>query len=110
MSPPSAWHAATPAAANVSRNGKGTRARLSQQKTDNPKAADPSTVFIQILDRPARKLILRRGVSATEYFTYCNEVGCDVWDRLSSVTAAMREPMGLWLPESLRTPGTSEYV
>ncbi len=70
----------------------------------------PRTVFIQVLERPARKLILKRGSRATEYFAYCKEVGCDVWDTLSAVTDAIHEPMGLWLPESLRAPGTSEYV
>lgn len=68
------------------------------------------TVFVQVMDRPARKLILKRGKQATHYFEYCEEVGCDVWDELAAITGAIHEPMGLWLPEKLQRPGTSRYV
>ncbi len=68
------------------------------------------TVFVQVVDWPARKLIVRRGQKATHYFEYCEEVGCDVWEQLGAITEALNEPMGLWLPANLRTPGTSEYV
>ena len=37
-------------------------------------------VFIQVIEKPARKVIIKRGVKATEYFTYCEEVSCDVWE------------------------------
>ena len=67
-------------------------------------------VFIQVLDRPARKAVVKRGKKATHYFEYCEEVGCDVWDRLAAIPNALQEPMGMWLPESLRPSGTSEYV
>jgi AraC family transcriptional regulator len=69
-----------------------------------------NTVFVQVVERPARKLILKRGVKATHYFEYCEEVGCDAWDQLSGIPEALYEPAGLWLPDSLRKPGTSEYV
>lgn len=39
-------------------------------------------VFVQIIERPARKVLLKRGIKATEYFGYCEEVGCDVWPML----------------------------
>lgn len=68
------------------------------------------TVFVQVLDRPARKMIVRRGKEATEYFEYCEEVGCEVWDLLATVPGALQEPMGMWLPDNLRPPGTSKYV
>lgn len=68
------------------------------------------TVFVQVIERPARKLILKRGVKASHYFEYCEEVGCDVWNVLSGVKDALYEPIGMWLPESLRRPGTSEYA
>jgi len=70
----------------------------------------PATVFVQAVDWPARRMIVKRARRATHYFEYCEEVGCDVWDRLSAIERASQEPMGLWLPESLRAPGTSEYV
>ncbi len=70
----------------------------------------PNTVFVQILDRPARKLIVKRGSKATHYFEFCEEVGCDVWDQLAALKDTLHEPMGLWLPEKLQKPGTSKYV
>lgn len=69
-----------------------------------------NTVFVQVVERPARKLILKRGIKATHYFEYCEEVGCDVWGVLTSIKEAIYEPIGMWLPESLRRPGTSEYA
>ena len=68
------------------------------------------SVFVQVIERPARRLILKRGVKATHYFEYCDEVGCEIWEQLGAIEDALQEPMGLWLPASLRTPGTSEYV
>lgn len=67
------------------------------------------TVFVQVVDRPARKMILKRGVSATEYFEYCKEVGCDIWGLLVSVKEALNEPVGVWLPPRLVRKGSSEY-
>ena len=69
-----------------------------------------NTVFVQVLDRPARKMIIKRGKTATHYFEYCEEVGCDVWEQLGAIENALHEPMGLWLPDCLRRPGTSTYV
>ena len=67
-------------------------------------------VFIQIIRKPAHKVIIKRGVKAAEYFAYCEEAGCDVWGTLLSMDSLCGEPVCLWLPERLRTPGTSEYV
>jgi AraC-like DNA-binding protein len=72
--------------------------------------ANPHTVFVQVVDRPARKLILKRGVKADNYFDYCGEVGCDIWGELCSIKQALYEPIGMWLPENLRKPGTAEYA
>jgi AraC-like DNA-binding protein len=68
------------------------------------------TVFVQVIERPARKLILKRGRQANDYFEYCDEIGCDVWGILSSVKEALYEPIGMWLPEALRPAGTSVYA
>lgn len=68
------------------------------------------TVFVQVVERPARKLIMKRGIKATHYFEYCEEVGCDIWGILSSIKEAMYEPAGMWLPDKLIKPGTSKYV
>lgn len=69
-----------------------------------------NTVFVQVVERPARKLILKRGVKASHYFEYCEEVGCDIWDILSGIKEAMYEPVGMWLPDNMITPGTSKYI
>jgi AraC-like DNA-binding protein len=69
-----------------------------------------NTIFVQVVEKPVRKLILKRGVTATHYFEYCEEVGCDVWGILSSISEAIHEPLGMWLPERLRPRGTSEYA
>jgi AraC family transcriptional regulator len=68
------------------------------------------TVFVQVVDRPARKLILKRGVKATGYFEYCEEHGCDIDSYLGTIKDALNEPMGVWLPENLQRPGTSVYA
>lgn len=68
------------------------------------------TVFVQVLERPTRRMAVRRGRAATHYFEYCEEVGCDVWDRLAAIREARGEPLGMWLPEGLRPPETSPYV
>jgi len=67
-------------------------------------------VFIQVIEKPRRKVIVKRGVAATEYFSYCNEVGCDVWGILTSMKSLCGEPVCLWLPAAYIAPGTSEYV
>ncbi len=68
------------------------------------------TIFVQVVERPARKLILKRGIEASDYFAYCEEVGCEIWGLLSSIKSICDEPVGLWLPTNMRKPGTSEYV
>jgi AraC-like DNA-binding protein len=85
---------------------------LKLQKGEDNMCKNPNTntVFVQVIDRPARKLILKRGIKATHYFEYCEEVGCDVWNEVSSIKEAIYEPIGMWLPENLRKPGTSEYA
>ena len=72
--------------------------------------AEPKTVFIQVIRKPRRKVIIKRGVKADNYFDYCGEVGCDVWGVLLSMDSLCGEPVCLWLPKGYRLPGTSTYV
>ncbi len=67
-------------------------------------------VFIQVVEKPPRKVIIKRGINATEYWSYCEEVGCDVWGLLTSIKSISGEPVCLFLPEELRNPVTNEYV
>lgn len=67
-------------------------------------------VFIQVVNKPARKVIIKRGVKADNYWDYSAEVGCDVWGLLTSIPAISGEPVCLWLPERLRNPRENVYV
>ena len=67
-------------------------------------------VFIQVIEKPARKVIIKRGIKADEYFSYCEEVGCDVWGLLTSIKSISGEPVCMWLPENMRKPVTNVYV
>lgn len=82
-----------------------------QKGEDNmSKKPNGNTVFVQVIERPARKLILKRGIKATHYYEYCDEVGCDIWGILTSIKEALYEPIGVWVPENMRKAGTSEYA
>ena len=74
------------------------------------KMSEANTIFVQVVDRPARKLIIKRGIKAEDYYAFCEEVGCDIWEKLCQVKDALYEPIGMWMPENLRTPGTSVYT
>lgn len=67
-------------------------------------------IFIQVIEKPGRKVIIKRGIKAADYWTYCEEVGCDVWGLLTSIKSGSGEPVCLWLPRSYIKTGTSEYV
>ena len=72
--------------------------------------SDTRNIFIQVVEKPARKVIIKRGIKADEYFSYCKEVGCDVWGLLKSIKSISGEPVCLWLPENMRKPVTNVYV
>ena len=69
-----------------------------------------SNVFIQVIEKSARKIIIKRGINANNYFDYCNEVGCDIWGLLKSIKSISGEPVCLWLPIKYKKPNTSTYV
>ena len=71
--------------------------------------ANPN-VFIQVIHKTRRKVIIKRGIKADNYFDYCGEVGCDVWGILLSMDSLCGEPVCLWLPEQHKIPNTSTYV
>ncbi|MBQ3762274.1 MAG: AraC family transcriptional regulator [Clostridia bacterium] len=74
------------------------------------KMSDIRNVFIQVVEKPSRKVIIKRGINATGYWSYCEEVGCDVWGLLTSIKSISGEPVCLFLPRELRNPVTNEYV
>ena len=80
------------------------------KRKDSSDMSDVKSVFVQIVEKPARKVVIKRGKTATEYFQYCEEVGCDVWGLLCSMKSINGEPVCLWLPEQYIREGTSAYV
>jgi AraC-like DNA-binding protein len=83
---------------------------LERGKHMSTEKQQPNTIFVQVVKRPARNLILKRGVNARDYFAYSDEVGCEVWDVLAGIKRAIYEPIGMWLPENLQPEGTSVYA
>lgn len=81
-----------------------------QLKKEKEKMEKVKNVFIQVVSKPERKVIIKRGVNADEYWSYCNEVGCDVWGTLLSMDSLCGEPVCLWLPKQYIKPNTSKYV
>lgn len=67
-------------------------------------------VFVQMIEKTERKVIIKRGKEAKDYWKYCEEVGCDVWGLLTSIKSISGEPVCLWLPKKYMKPNTSEYV
>lgn len=76
----------------------------------NKTMKEVKTIFIQTIEKPERKVIIKRGIKAEGYFEYCNEVGCDVWGILTSMKSISGEPVCMWLPKEYVKPGTSKYV
>ena len=71
------------------------------KRKDSKEMNEVKSVFVQIVEKPARKVIIKRGKTAKEYFKYCEEVGCDVWGLLCSMKSISGEPVCLWLPKHL---------
>ena len=68
------------------------------------------SVFVQLIHKDERKVIIKRGIKADEYFAYCGEVGCDVWGLLTSMDSMCGEPVCMWLTQKYIKPNTSRYV
>lgn len=82
---------------------------LYQHQKKEDKKMEQNIIFTQVVKRPKRKLILKRGIKAKDYFAYSEEIGCDVWGELLSIKDTLSEPAGYWLPKHLQN-GLSEYV
>jgi len=84
--------------------------KFRELRKESVKMENIKSVFIQIIRKPARKIILKRGFKAADYFSYCEEIGCDIWGVLKSMKSLCGEPVSMWLPEKYRKAGTSVYV
>ncbi|MGN0907840.1 MAG: helix-turn-helix transcriptional regulator, partial [Bullifex sp.] len=78
-----------------------------RRSKENEVMKECRNVFVSLVEKEERKVIIRRGRKADEYFSYCAEVGCDVWGILKSMDS---EPVCLYLPAKYIKPGTSSYV
>ena len=79
-------------------------------RKDEIDMSDTQSIFVQVVHKPERLCIIKRGISAEDYFPYCEEVSCDVWGILLSMKSLSGEPVCLWLPEKYKKPNTSTYV
>jgi AraC-like DNA-binding protein len=67
-------------------------------------------VFTQVIERPARKILVYLGKKATHYGEYCAEVDSSyAWETVENVKEAINYPMSVWLPENMRISGKSIY-
>lgn len=64
-------------------------------------------VTVTVVERPARKLIFLRHITATDYFSACEEVGCEWEGYFKSIPEAFDTGAGGRLPKSLIRPETS---
>lgn len=78
-----------------------------------------TVIFTHIIERPARKLLVYRSKNASEYFGYNEEIakeppaslnGMHPWDYLCGVKEALYEPVGVWLPETMRLTEKGVYA
>ncbi len=69
-------------------------------------------IFVTLINKPERKVLIKRGKKATDYFEYYEEDGmdCDIWGLLTSIKSISGEPVSMWLPDEYILPGTSKYV
>lgn len=79
-------------------------------RKDEIDMSDTQSIFVQVVHKPERLCIIKRGILAEDYFPYCEEVSCDVWGILLSMKSLSGEPVCLWLSEKFKKPNTSTYV
>ncbi len=72
-----------------------------------PNKEIPIVVTAQVIERPARKLILLRSKKATDYFSYCEEMGCEWEGYFNSFAERFDNAALLELPKHMVLPGTS---
>lgn len=66
--------------------------------------------MISVVDKPMRKLLLLRSLKAHDYWSYCEEMGCD-WEGLfNSIPEKMDVAAILELPEYLQKTGFSKIA
>ena len=54
-------------------------AKYRELKKEDIDVSNIQPIFIQVIHKPERLCIIKRGKQAADYFPYCEEVSCDVW-------------------------------
>ncbi|HHU27965.1 TPA: AraC family transcriptional regulator [bacterium] len=83
---------------------------IKYDKKEKHHMKETNYVFISVVEKEERKVIIKRGIKANNYMDYCEEVGCDIWGILTSIKSPLGEPVCLWLPKKYVKEGTSIYV
>lgn len=65
------------------------------------------TCTVTIVDHPAARLLVQRSTQASEYWSYCEEMGCEWEGLLASIPEGLCDPALITLPPSMVRPGTS---
>ena len=60
-------------------------AKYRELRKENIDVSNIQPIFIQVIRKPERLCIIKRGKQAEDYFPYCKEVSCDVWGILMSM-------------------------
>lgn len=82
-----------------------TMSKRNDEMMENKKVS--ATVTVTAVERPARKLILLRSKNAADYFTFCDEMGCDWEGLMNSVPERFDNAALITLPGGLVRGGTS---
>ena len=70
--------------------------------------SEARTVTATFITKPACKLIIRRGILSIDYFSYCDEIGCGIWDTLEKVSHRLDKVSFVLLPGFLVAEGSSK--
>ena len=84
---------------------------LNNKENDNMKQEKETKICtVTIIKRPKRKLMLMRAKKAVDYWSFCEEKGCD-WEGLfNSIDCKMDNAAIMKLPENLIVAGTTYCV
>ena len=66
-----------------------------------------SIVTVTIVERPVRKLVLLRAENATDYMSYCEEMGCEWENIMNRIVQRFDDAAIVTLPRKMILPGTS---
>ena len=74
------------------------------------KRMETTVCTVTPVSRPKRKLIYLKATSATDYLTYCNEVGCEWEGLLNSICEKFDTAALIELPDFLQKEGESKIA